>query len=168
MSETERDDLREFQEGLTKALNEHGVPAMPSWREAIDWLAAHGGQPDLEFRKTVEALEALARAVELVIGYLPNGPTLSAFGIARTDCALVHMDYFGDIESAKHGLAEALAAVRGTDAASILREFGLPPRPCDNACCADPETAKAARTKHIASYTNVKEWVEVPSSVIQE
>jgi hypothetical protein len=36
--------LGEFRDGLTEALNAHGVPAMPSWREAIDWLAAHGGQ----------------------------------------------------------------------------------------------------------------------------
>jgi hypothetical protein len=112
---------------------------------------------------TEQQRDKLAEAIELVISYLPDGPTLSAFGIARTDCALVHMDYFGAIESAKYGLAEALAVARGTDAASILREFGLPPRPCDNACCADPETAKAAREKHIAAYTNVKEWVEVPS-----
>ena len=37
-----RDEYRAFVEGLTQALNEHGVPAMPSWREAIDWLAANG------------------------------------------------------------------------------------------------------------------------------
>lgn len=37
-------ELREFQEGLTKALNAHGVPAMPSWPEAIDYLARHAGQ----------------------------------------------------------------------------------------------------------------------------
>jgi hypothetical protein len=110
-----------------------------------------------------EQRDELAEAIELVIGCLPDGPTLSAFGIAREDCAMVHMDYFGAVESARHELAGALAEARGTDAASILREFGLPPRPCDNACCADPETAKAARAKHIASYTNVKEWVEVPS-----
>lgn len=33
-----------FLEGLTEALNAHGVPAMASWREAIDWLAANGGR----------------------------------------------------------------------------------------------------------------------------
>jgi hypothetical protein len=35
--------LREFQDELTKALNAHGVPAMPSWQDAIDYLATHGG-----------------------------------------------------------------------------------------------------------------------------
>jgi hypothetical protein len=35
-------ELAEFQEGLTRALNRHNVPAMPSWDAAIDWLAAHG------------------------------------------------------------------------------------------------------------------------------
>jgi hypothetical protein len=38
------EERREFVEGLTRALSDHGVPAMPSWREAIDWLAANGGQ----------------------------------------------------------------------------------------------------------------------------
>lgn len=37
--------LAEFQEGLTSALNRHGVPAMPSWDAAIDWLAEHGPSP---------------------------------------------------------------------------------------------------------------------------
>lgn len=36
--------LNEFRAGLTAALDAHGVPAMPSWREAIDWLAANGGR----------------------------------------------------------------------------------------------------------------------------
>jgi hypothetical protein len=41
---SEQRALAEFQEGLTRALNEHGVPAMPSWQAAIDWLAEHGGR----------------------------------------------------------------------------------------------------------------------------
>ena len=35
--------LDEFRDGLTEALNAHGVPAM-GWREAIDYLARRGGQ----------------------------------------------------------------------------------------------------------------------------
>jgi hypothetical protein len=37
---------REFVDGLTEALNAHGVPAMPSWRDAIDWLASCGASDD--------------------------------------------------------------------------------------------------------------------------
>lgn len=37
------EEHRAFVDALTQALNDHGVPAMPSWREAIDWLAANGG-----------------------------------------------------------------------------------------------------------------------------
>lgn len=105
---------------------------------------------------------SLERAIEVVLGLLPDSPTLSAFGIAREDCALVHIDYFHDIEVAKYELAAALAEARETDAASIWREFGKPVKPCDNSCCASPEVAKAAREKHIASYRNVKEWMEAP------
>jgi len=51
-------NLTEFQEGLTRALNRHGVPAMPSWDAAIDWLAEHGGRSpqgeDDEVAGTVE------------------------------------------------------------------------------------------------------------------
>jgi hypothetical protein len=36
------DEAAEFRDGLTRALNRHGVPAMPSWDAAIDWLAEHG------------------------------------------------------------------------------------------------------------------------------
>lgn len=104
----------------------------------------------------------LESAIELALSILPHGPTLSAFGIAREDCALVHIDYFSDIESAGYHLAEALAEVRGTDAASIHREFARPDQPCDSSCCASPKEAKAAREKHIASYTNVKAWVVTP------
>ena len=32
--------LADFQEALTRALNEAGVPAMPSWQAAIDYLAS--------------------------------------------------------------------------------------------------------------------------------
>lgn len=40
---------RAFVDGLTDALNSHGVPAMPSWREAIDYLARHGGSAPRPF-----------------------------------------------------------------------------------------------------------------------
>jgi hypothetical protein len=106
--------------------------------------------------KLHEQRDTLAEAIELAIGCLPNGPTLRAFGIARVDCALVHIDHFSIVHSLKYELAAALAEARGTDAASIVREFGRVERPCT-------ETGKAAREKHIASYTNVKEWVEDPS-----
>src|SRR5690349_1155820 len=39
--EAER-DLRLFQAGLTDVLRAYNVPAMPSWSEAIHWLAKHG------------------------------------------------------------------------------------------------------------------------------
>jgi hypothetical protein len=47
-AENERlqEEHREFVDGLTGALNAHGVPAMPSWREAIDYLALHGADSD--------------------------------------------------------------------------------------------------------------------------
>ncbi len=35
-------NLNEFRDGLTDALNAHGVPATPSWRAALDWLATNG------------------------------------------------------------------------------------------------------------------------------
>jgi hypothetical protein len=38
-----RAEHRAFVEGLTKALDAHGVPSMP-WPDAIDWLAAHGSR----------------------------------------------------------------------------------------------------------------------------
>lgn len=38
------EEHRAFVAALTEALTAHGVPAMPSWREAIDYLARHGGQ----------------------------------------------------------------------------------------------------------------------------
>lgn len=38
-----RAEHQEFVEQLTEALAAHGVPAMPSWREAIDYLATRGG-----------------------------------------------------------------------------------------------------------------------------
>lgn len=38
-----RVEHREFVDGLTAALQAHGVPAMPSWRDAIDYLARNGG-----------------------------------------------------------------------------------------------------------------------------
>jgi len=41
-AQTQRDVHRRFQEGLTAALNAYGVPAMPSWRAAIDYLAENG------------------------------------------------------------------------------------------------------------------------------
>jgi hypothetical protein len=44
----EASELAKFQEGLTRALNRHGVPAMPSWDAAIDWLAEHGRSPQDE------------------------------------------------------------------------------------------------------------------------
>jgi hypothetical protein len=34
--------LRVFQSGLTDALRVHNVPPMPSWPEAIHWLARNG------------------------------------------------------------------------------------------------------------------------------
>ncbi len=45
-AQTQRDMYRRFQEGLTEALNAHGVPAKPSWRAAIDHLAEHGVRGD--------------------------------------------------------------------------------------------------------------------------
>lgn len=51
-------ELRGFVDGLTEALNDHGVPAMPSWGDAIDWLAAHGGAVAM----TAEPMETRARA----------------------------------------------------------------------------------------------------------
>lgn len=45
-AQTARYTLDGFRDGLTKALNDHGVPAMPSWPAAIDYLAEHGGRTD--------------------------------------------------------------------------------------------------------------------------
>lgn len=102
----------------------------------------------------------LERAIEIALGCLRSGPSLSAFGIAREDCALVHIDYFSEIQGASSVLANALAEVRGTDAATIYREFGPGESPCDCRSCVGEEKARAAKEKHAASYSNVKEWVD--------
>lgn len=49
----------EFIDGLTAKLNEAGVPAMPSWPEAIDWLAERADRArDDQTERIVAALEA--------------------------------------------------------------------------------------------------------------
>lgn len=39
-----REEHRAFIDSLTAALNAKGVPAMPSWQAAIDYLAEHGDE----------------------------------------------------------------------------------------------------------------------------
>jgi hypothetical protein len=101
---------------------------------------------------------ALETAIEEALQELPPSPTLGQFGIARDDCALVHIDYFAGIEGATHALAAALAEARGTTAAAIFEEFGRKSRPCDCQSCVGPEAAAAARDKYRAAYAHVKEW----------
>lgn len=99
-------------------------------------------------------------AIEEALHSLRGGPPLGAFGIAREDCALAHIDYFNGIEGAILALSQALAEARGTTTAAIFEEFSNPTLPCDCASCVGPEAAAAAREKHRAAYTNVKEWVD--------
>lgn len=103
----------------------------------------------------------LEGAIELALGELRSGPTLSAFGIAREDCALAHIDYFHSIDMASNLLAQALADVRGVGIQAIHHEFSPQPAPCDCESCIGPEKAREAVKKHRAAYTNVKEWIEV-------
>ena len=100
----------------------------------------------------------LVAAIEEALHAIPAGPTLGEFGFAREDCALVHIDYFSGVEGAVVALAQALAEERGTTTSAIFEEFGNDVRPCDCVSCVGPEGAKAAREKHRAAYTNVKEW----------
>lgn len=61
--------LRQFQAGLTDALRVHNVPAMPSWPEAIHWLA----------RKDRAEVERLRQVIMLARGRLeaiPMSPRL--------------------------------------------------------------------------------------------
>jgi hypothetical protein len=64
-----------------------------------------------------EQRDKLAEAIEVALGSLPSGPGLSAFGVAREDCALAHIDYFASVDMAAAHLADVLAEARGTTAA---------------------------------------------------
>lgn len=105
-----------------------------------------------------EQRDTLAEAIEVALSCFGRGPTLGEFGIAREDCALCHIDYFGGVDMGAFHLANALADVRGTTAAEIWREHGTPARPCDCRSCVGEEAAKEARERHRAAYTNVAEW----------
>lgn len=108
--------------------------------------------------KIHEQRNALVEAIELALHNLPSGPTLGAFGIAREDCALVHLDYFGTVDSAKMVLADALANVRGVSYSEIDEDHCCPHPRCDCKSCIGEEAAAQARAKYRAGYTFVKEW----------
>lgn len=97
-------------------------------------------------------------AIELALHALSSGPPLGAFGIAREDCALAHMDYFAAVDAAIFHLASVVAQARGKDVTAILSECRVEPVPCDCESCIGVEAATAAREKHRAAYTKVKEW----------
>lgn len=105
-----------------------------------------------------EQRNELVRAIELAAPYLRGGPTLSAFGIAREDCALAHIDYFGGVDSALGVLLDAVAKTRGRDASDLYKELGLQSSPCDCSSCIGKEAAAEAREKHRAAYTRVATW----------
>lgn len=110
-------------------------------------------------------IEQLSTAIEHALGELRTGPPIGAFGIAREDCALAHIDFFHSIEIATVVLAGALAEVRGTTMAAIFEEFGTKSAPCDCESCVGPEKAREAREKHRAAYTNVVPRDEVEAAV---
>jgi hypothetical protein len=100
----------------------------------------------------------LRKAAELALWCIPPGPTLGAFGHARDDCALVHMDYFVGLDYAQHILAEAIADVTGANVTEVIKEHGHESRLCDGACCVGTDAAVKAAKKYRESYTYVKEW----------
>jgi hypothetical protein len=102
--------------------------------------------------------KTLHAAIESALHQLWSGPTLGEFGIARDDCALVHIDYFTYIEGARYVLAEALAQETGRTAADVIAEFCPPSRPCDCRSCAGPEKAAEAHAKHREMYDKVAAW----------
>jgi hypothetical protein len=108
--------------------------------------------------KVHEQRDELARAIELALPYLRGGPPLQAFGIAREDCALALIDYFGGVDSAMGVLLNALAETRGTTAGELFKELELPSQMCDCRSCAGPEAAAEARERHRKAYTNVRAW----------
>lgn len=57
-------ELAEFQEELSRALNEAGVSAMPSWQEAIDYLASQRDDAIADTVKMRREMSALRRALE--------------------------------------------------------------------------------------------------------
>jgi hypothetical protein len=108
----------------------------------------------------------LRKAVELALWCIHDGPTLGAFGHARDDCALVHMDYFTDLQYAQHILAEALADVTGRTVTEVIKEHGHESRPCDGPCCAGIDAAIEAAKKYREAYTYVKEWTRPVEDVV--
>ena len=113
--------------------------------------------------KVHEQRDTLVEAIKLALWALPSGPTLSAFGIAREDCAIAHIDYFGAVDGVGGILNRALAEVEGIETHESWAKYGHPDRPCDCRSCVGPEAAAKAREKHRAAYTNVKEW-KVPDA----
>lgn len=111
--------------------------------------------------KVHEQRDALAKAIEVALSSFSGGPTLAAFGIAREDCALAHIDYFGGVNVGAMHLANILAETRGSTTAEIWAQFGPPTLPCDCRACVNEEEHAKALARHRAAYTNVKEWKEL-------
>jgi hypothetical protein len=108
--------------------------------------------------KVHEQRDVLAEAIKLALPYLGSGPPLGAFGIAREDCALAHMDYFGSVHSAAGVLMDALGSIEGIDGAEAWKRYGREVTPCDCRSCVGERAAAASRAKHRAAYTNVRAW----------
>lgn len=105
--------------------------------------------------RAVSERKKLADAIRLALPYMGPGPTLEAFGIAREDCALAHIDFFGGVDGAAGILIEAMESA-GEDVPM------LPIRPCDCRSCAGLQASAEAREKHVAAYTNVAAWKTDP------
>jgi hypothetical protein len=110
--------------------------------------------------KVHEQRDALAESIRVALPYLSGGPPLSAFGIARDDCALVHIDWFAGVDMAAMHLVNTLAEIRGVEPHVLYRELGRPERQCECRSCVGPERAAAAEARHRAAYEKVAAWVE--------
>lgn len=95
--------------------------------------------------------EALAKAIELALPSLGDGPTSSAYGHFAEDCALVHMDHWEGLSMASMVLVEALGEVTGETPPEIHKRL-LTSYACDCASCVGPEAAQKARDAYLARF----------------
>lgn len=110
----------------------------------------------------------LRKAAELALWCIPPGPSTGAFGHARDDCALVHMDWVSYLEDAQTILAEAIADVTGRKTSEVMKEHGHESRPCDSACCIGRDAAIEVAKKYREGYTYVKEWTRPVEDAIPD
>lgn len=110
--------------------------------------------------RTRKQRDRLVEAIELVLPEMRSGPSLSAYGIAREDCALVHMDHFEGLSMAASHLLDVLGDVTGENSRELCDRLGMQTPPCDCRSCAGDEAHTAAVKKHRESYTLVEKFKE--------